>query len=412
MNKGLAFVIVSFLFYSVCSAQTKNLNYYIDQGLMNSPLLKDYTNQILSNQIDSQRLKVTYRPQVSASSSNFYAPVVNGYGYDPVVTNTGSYNALINVDQAFIGKRNLQTKYHSIGLQNDSILNSKKISEQDLKRTITAQYITTYGDMLQLNFNKDVNNLLTKEDSILKRLTESNIYRQTDYLTFLVTLQQQQLLLKQLNIQFTTDFATLNYLCGIYDTSSFMLDAPGIVLQQLPDETSSVFFKKYAIDSLQLLNNIAILNYNYRPKANAYINGGYFSSLLYQSYKNFGTGIGLNVSVPIYDGHQRKLQYEKIKLLENTRSNYKDFFAQQYNQQITQLKQQLRRTEELITDIDAQIKYSQTLIDVNGKLMETGDAKIADFVIAINNYLNAKNLLNQNNVSRLQLINQLNYWNR
>ncbi|HXS36558.1 MAG TPA: TolC family protein [Flavipsychrobacter sp.] len=379
---------------------------------MNSPLLKDYTNQILSNQIDSQRLKVTYRPQVSASSSNFYAPVVNGYGYDPVVTNTGSYNALINVDQAFIGKRNLQTKYHSIGLQNDSILNSKKISEQDLKRTITAQYITTYGDMLQLNFNKDVNNLLTKEDSILKRLTESNIYRQTDYLTFLVTLQQQQLLLKQLNIQFTTDFATLNYLCGIYDTSSFMLDAPGIVLQQLPDETSSVFFKKYAIDSLQLLNNIAILNYNYRPKANAYINGGYFSSLLYQSYKNFGTGIGLNVSVPIYDGHQRKLQYEKIKLLENTRSNYKDFFAQQYNQQITQLKQQLRRTEELITDIDAQIKYSQTLIDVNGKLMETGDAKIADFVIAINNYLNAKNLLNQNNVSRLQLINQLNYWNR
>ena len=88
------------------------------------------------------------------------------------------------------------------------------------------------------------------------------------------------------------------------------------------------------------------------------------------------------------------------------------FFAQQYNQQIAQLKQQLRTTEELISDINAQIKYSKTLIDVDGKLMETGDAKIADFVIAINNYLNAKNLLNQNNVSRLQLINQLNYWNR
>src|SRR6185437_6964116 len=277
MNRGFAAIIIFFLFSSVCSAQTKNLDFYINQGLINSPLLKDYSNKVLSNRIDSQRLRVTYRPQVSASSSNFYAPVINGYGYDPIVTNTGSYNALLNVDQAFVGKRNLQTQYHSIGLQNDSILNAKRISEQDLKRTITAQYITAYGDLLQLNFNKDVNGLLTREDSILKKLTESNIYRQTDYLTFLVTLQQQQLLLKQLNIQFTTDFATLNYLCGIYDTTSVQLETPDIFLQQLPDESTSVFFRKYTIDSLQLLNNIAILNYSYRPKANAYVNGGFFS---------------------------------------------------------------------------------------------------------------------------------------
>jgi hypothetical protein len=44
--------------------------------------------------------------------------------------------------------------------------------------------------------------------------------------------------------------------------------------------------------------------------------------------------------------------------------------------------------------------------------METGDAKITDFVIAINNYLSAKNLLTQNNINRMQIMNQLNYWNR
>jgi hypothetical protein len=45
-------------------------------------------------------------------------------------------------------------------------------------------------------------------------------------------------------------------------------------------------------------------------------------------------------------------------------------------------------------------------------LLETGDARIADLVIALNNYLTAKNLLTQNTVSRLQIINQINYWNR
>jgi hypothetical protein len=58
------------------------------------------------------------------------------------------------------------------------------------------------------------------------------------------------------------------------------------------------------------------------------------------------------------------------------------------------------------------VRYAQGLIDVNGKLLRTGDARITDFIIAINNYLAAKNLLTQNNISRMQIINQLNYWNR
>jgi glutaredoxin 2 len=118
------------------------------------------------------------------------------------------------------------------------------------------------------------------------------------------------------------------------------------------------------------------------------------------------------VSVPIYDGHQRKLQYSKIDIAERTRNYYKDFFTNQYRQQIAQLTQQLRGTEELIGQINDQIRYSESLINVNGKLLETGDAKIADFIISISNYLNARNLLAQNNIIRLQIINQINYWNR
>jgi outer membrane protein TolC len=405
-------IIFLFLCGNTAIAQSRNLDFYINEGLTNSPLLKDYQNQVAANLIDSQRLKATLRPQVTATSNNNISPIINGYGYDAALTNQQSFTELINVNQTFIGRNNLSTQYRGMRLVNDTIRNGLKLSEQDLRRTIIAQYITAYGDLQQLNFHLEVNNILKNQEIILKKLAQNNVYRQTDYLTFLVTMKQQELQMKQLRIQYRNDYATLNYLCGIFDTSNAALDPPDITLQYLPDRSSSAFFMRYKIDSIRLANEMTILKYTYRPKLTAYVNAGYSSTLLYQAYKNFGAGAGINLNVPIYDGHQRALQEKKIHLLENTNLNYKDFFTRQYDQQTAMLRQQLAATEALINDINEQIKFAEGLINVNGKLLETGDAKIVDFVIAINNFLTAKNLLAQNNISRMQVINQLNYWNR
>ncbi|MEJ7675580.1 MAG: hypothetical protein WKF59_23455 [Chitinophagaceae bacterium] len=42
--------------------------------------------------------------------------------------------------------------------------------------------------------------------------------------------------------------------------------------------------------------------------------------------------------------------------------------------------------------------------------MQTGDIKMTDYILALNNYITTKNLVVQNMISRYQLINQLNYW--
>ncbi len=405
-------ILLLILFSNVAIAQNKNLDYYITEGLAKSPLIQDYQNQVAANSIDSQRLKAIYKPQVTGISNNMYAPVVNGWGYDPALSNIASFNELINVNQSFARKKNLATQYRGLSLVSDSIRHAQKISEQDIKRNITAQYITVYGDLQQLNFYVEAHKILINQEIIIKKLTDNNIYRQTDYLTFLVTMKQQELQLKQIQIQYRYDFSMLNYLCGIFDTAAIALAPPDIALQHLPEASSSVFFLRYKTDSLILANDINVLNYSYKPKLNAFANGGFSSSFLYQAYKNFGFSVGMNLNIPIYDGHQRALQQQKIRLLENTNLNYKDFYTRQYDQQIAMLKQQLAGTESLINDINDQIKYAEGLINVNGKLLETGDTKIADFVIAINNYLTAKNLLTQNNINRMQIINQINYWNR
>ena len=393
-------------------AQTNQLQYYIDIALQNSPLLKDYQNQVASNKYDSLLIRAGFKPQVTGSSINSYAPVIKGWGYDGAITNGAGFASLVGVNKLIPNKKNTTAQFDNINLQSLSIANTSSITEQDLKRTIIAQYITAAGSLQQLNVNKEISSLLTKEETILKKLTQSNVYKQADYLTFLITLQQQDLLVKQFSIQYKNDLNTLKYYCGTTDTSTVILQSPDISVKPLPGVTQSVFFKQFEIDSLKLTNNKRLVDINYRPKVNLYADAGYNSSLTYKAYKNFGTSFGLSLTVPIYDGRQKQLQYSKIDLTEKTRANYKSFFTSQYQQQITQLTQQLNATEELITDINNQLKYIQALKDVDEKLFGTGEMKIIDYILTLNNYINAKNLITQNKISRLQIINQLNYWNR
>jgi outer membrane protein TolC len=411
INSLLITVFITCTYNRIC-AQNKSLDRYVNAALQNSPLLKDYNNQIRSNLIDSLRIHASYKPQVAGNSTNTYYPVINGWGYDNIITNGTNISELVGVTQKLVSKQNLQNQYEAIRLQNESLNVTGKISEQDLKKTITTQYITAFGTWQQLNFANELLGLIKKEETILKQLAENGTYRQTDYLTFLVTVQQQQIQISQARQQYQNECATLNYLSGIADTSFVELSTPLLDSTLLPQLENTVFYHQFEVDSLKLRNSDAQIDLSYKPKINLYADGGYISSLMYQPYKNFGASFGVNVAVPIYDGHQKKMQHDKIAIAEETREQYRDFFRTQYDQQIAQLLQQLHSAQQLIDETTDQLKYAQGLIDANKKLLETGDARIADYIIAIGNYISMRNIITQNTINKLQIINQLNYWNR
>ncbi|HWH62935.1 MAG TPA: TolC family protein, partial [Ginsengibacter sp.] len=164
-------------------------------------------------------------------------------------------------------------------------------------------------------------------------------------------------------------------------------------------------------DSLRLVNDKALVGISYRPKVNLFADAGYQSTFIIAPYKNLGASVGVNLTIPIYDGHQKELQYTKIDIQERTRQKQKEYFTTQYRQQVLQLQQQLSEIESLAGPINKQIDYLKTLIDVNAKLLGTGDIKITDYILALNNYISARNLVVQNIVARFQILNQLNYWN-
>ncbi len=406
------FLLINIIAFSYAATAQRSLDYYIQSALQSSPLLKDYQNQIRANGIDSMRIRAQYKTQVNGNSTNYYAPVIGGWGYDNAITNGTNFSQLIGANQKLVSKQNIQNQYEAIRLQNQSLDISGKISEQDLKKSITTQYITAYGSWQQFNYNNEMLALLKNEENILKQLAQKGVYRQTDYLTFLVTVQQQEIQIKQIHLQYQNEFAMLNYLSGINDTSFTALTMPALDSSIVAGLDGSIFYKQFENDSLKLRNSDAQIDFLYKPKVTVYADAGYLSSFAFMAYKNFGASVGVNITVPIYDGHQKKMQHDKIAIAEDTRKQYSNFFRTQHDQQIAQLQQQLQSTQQLIDETTNQLRFSQGLIDANRKLLQTGDARIADYIIAIGNYLAAKNVIIINTISKMQIINQLNYWNR
>lgn len=407
-----SFLFLLFQIPILLYSQTRTLDYFIQQAKNSNPTLKEYSAQLLSLQLDSQLLKAAQRPQVAFISSNSYAPIIKGWGYDEPISNIANVSALVQASRNFIGRNNLAAQYRTIALQNRALLDTILLSQKDLVHTITDQYLTAYSSLLQVDFNKELYALLQREEQVLKKLTQASVFKQTDYLNFYTTMQQQELTYLQAQIQYNSDYLTLNYLTGTFDTTIERITEPQFTDTAQPDFYTSPFYARFVTDSLRIANERTLLNYQYKPRVGAYTDAGYNSSLQNIPYKNFGFSAGVSLSIPIYDGRQKALQVAKLAIQEQRRSSGKDFYVAQYRQQTAQLKQQLSAVNLLVVKIQQQITYTRTLVTANNKLLETGDITMRDYVLSINNYIAAQNSLTQNNISRLRVLSQLAYWNR
>lgn len=199
--------------------QNNTLDYFIQQAQENSPLIKEYNNQILSFRLDSLILRASFKTQVNFISSNSYSPVIKGFGYDGAITNGANISATVQANRSFVTRNNANAQIAAIGLQGRSLSDTIRITQQDLRRAVTEQYITAYGDLVAMDFNAEIYNILKSEEVALKKLTQASVYKQTDYLAFYTTMQQQQFVYLQSQIQYNTDYLTLNFLIGNVDTA-------------------------------------------------------------------------------------------------------------------------------------------------------------------------------------------------
>ena len=407
LSKNLLTIALFLTSLSFVNAQS--LDIYLQKGLKNSPLLKEYNNQTLSGTLDSLLVKASYKPQIHQVSQAMYAPASKNFGYDEAITNGGNYSALLNVVQPLFTKKIRESQFRDIALSSQTVAINARITETDLKQGITAQYLTAYADFLQIQFIQTTANLLREEQSVLKSLVGHGIYPQTDLMNLTLSVTAQEVAIRQATIQFKNNLAVLNFICGINDTTTAVLVKPDITIRNNFDISSSPTMMKFKIDSLKNVNSKLIIDLNYKPKLSAFADAGFMAVTPENIPHNFGTSFGVNFTLPVYDGQQRKLQYDKTALAENSRSNYKAFYTSQYKQQIIQLTEQLKLTEELIFGIRGQLSEQEKLIELYKIEIEKGLVRFLDFLNIVNNYTATKNSLTVSEMNRLQIINQMNY---
>jgi outer membrane protein TolC len=410
MQFKLSIIILFCVFKSF--SQEKDLNYFVDKAQKNSPLLTDLKNQINANHIDSLVFRAGKKPQVSGNLFGNYAPLIDSVGYDTALSNNHFLSALVGVNQRIVGKKQIKSQAESYKLITNGLATNKKIAVKDLNKAITTQYISASSSLEQIDYNQKILEVLKNEATVLKKLTQNSVYKQTDYLIFLSSIKQQDLQVLQLKQQYHNDLSLLNYLSGEVDTTFIKLKKPEIGLKNNQNTiTKNLFLKPFEIDSLKIQNQHKLIDNAYKPSISLLADVGYLSSFAYLPHRNFGFSVGLGVSIPIYDGNQRLLQHQKNETAMATNLSYKSNFKRQLSQQLLILNQKLKQNIAIEKQLQSQLVIIEALIEADKKLLVTGDAQITEFVLAINNLIGIKNAISQNNSNKLQLINEINYWN-
>jgi outer membrane protein TolC len=389
--------------------QKRSLEYYIEAGIKNSPLLADLKNQLASSTVDSLIVRAERKPQIEGRSQALYSPYYHNFGYDEVVTDGGNYQAVAAVTQNIFNRKDLENRLQALEIQKQSVGNNVRLSIADLKKTITDQYITSYSDLYDLQFNRSFLQLMNHENELVKQFVISGIASQSDYLALQVETQGQQVLVDQLKTQYYRDLSLMNQLCGLEDTAAYELQEPQIDISGSSEAALSPFFRQFIIDSMKIVNERIALNVKYRPRVNWFADAGALSSRPDNIYRHFGYSVGASLSVPIYDGQQKNLELRKLSISTNTISSYRSTYRKKYDQMLLQLNDELKGTEGIKAQIRKQLETADQLVSSLKAQLEAGQVKMTDYVNAIKNYRNINRNLNLVNIRMFQIRNEISY---
>jgi outer membrane protein TolC len=407
-KKSLIILLLS-LSTIVAYNQTRNLDFYLKEGVQNSPLLNDLKNQVRSAVADSLLIRATKKPLLEAKSFLQYSPYYHNFGYDEVITDGGNYMAVMGVSQNIFNRRELDNKFKSAELQKQLAKNSSKVSVNELKKAIIDQYLAAYSDFSDLKFNRAFLELFYRENEIVLGFVKSGVGNQTDYLTLLIETQSQEIVVNQLHTQFIKNLNLLNQLCGIDDSASYELIEPELKIIGLPDITKAPSYIQYKIDSIRIQNEKLAIDIRYKPKISWFADAGFLSSTPWNFYQHFGYSAGVSLNVPIYDGKQREIEKQKLEFDESSRKMYETNYRTNYFLQIQQLSDELKALNEMSVKMEDQIRNSDQLVKALKGQLEAGNIQMTEYINAVKNFKTISRNINLVKIQKLQVINEMNF---
>lgn len=421
------FYFILLLFWSALGVAQNDLNFYIKTAKNNSPLITDNKNQTQANQQEIERLKAFYtKPQIGITANYLLAPIFsndinnkgiqlnptnaeNYYGYDLGATTGGQYQALLNLSQPLFNRKRFKTVTEQIDVNSKINQNNIKLSEHDIEKIITDQYLICIQDKKQIVTVNQMITILENQKSILNKLVTNSIYKQSDETLLNIEYQNYQGQLATLKANYQRDLFDLNILCGIDDNT--VINLTENVIELTSEKKSSAFVEKFNLDSLNLATQQKIIELKYKPQLNAFVNTGLNAVNINTLSSRFGLSAGLSFTYSLFDGNQKKITRNKTEELQKTVTAYKLNFNNQNSMRKTKILAELNSYPERIKILEQQSKEYDMLLDSYKKEMLVGQLSIINYIITLKNKMALARELTLLQTQQQLLINNYNYWN-
>ncbi|MBK5214411.1 MAG: TolC family protein [Flavobacteriaceae bacterium] len=414
-NTQLTLIFLFLAFLKVSAQEIRGLDFYLDQAKNNTPALFENRNLEQIGKLQNNLIIAQNRAfQINATSEILVAPYFdnngkpiditttpspNAFGYDVGVTNGGLYSAQLNVTKNLFNRSVIDNLLFQNKIKNEAILISSEEITHNLIKNITDLYITTYQLQLQEEFTKEILIDLETRLQVVELLVKRAVLMESDYLLLQLDIESKKLELKQIQNNFKTSIDQLYILSGIPLENVDSIPKPNISAIVKP--TDLFYNKKFENDSLQVAADQQVFNNQYKPQVSVYANTGLNAVELQNIEHRIGASAGLRLTIPIYDGRQRKYNELQNNYKKESLEYYRENSKIQLKNRIESIKQQVVDLDENMQLLDDQLQKQQNILEIyKGKLVQ-GQVSIVDYLNVIQNH-------KQNVYAKLQM--QTNHW--
>lgn len=411
----------------VLNAQQRDLNFYLEQAKINSPLINKNKNENKIVELDLKQIKsVLLKPEVNFEANVLFAPIVshdnnsnhlewtsdgadNYYGYDLALTEGGQYQALVSVKQPLLTGSKYRIYSNKADISHQINENSIALTIHELEQLVSYQYILCFKSLKQSEISSDLIKELTNQLLIMQKLVENAIYKQTDLMLLQIEYQNNEVEYRTFQAEYKNNLYDLNLICGINDKNP--VDVQEINFQLKSDiPANSQFLISYKLDSLNIIAEQSINELKYKPQVSLFADAG-LNAVYLPSFNRLGFSSGIAFSWNIFDGNQREIQREKstinLQTIEFEKNNFitqNDIYKNKILNQISTLDQRLEIIEEQ-TD-----QYDQ-LYNAYRKELSQGEISVIDFKNLLKDIVAKKQESLLLKMEKQMLINSFNYWN-
>jgi outer membrane protein TolC len=400
-----------------------NLNYFINKALNNSPVIKDYGNLFLINNLQNKLDEAQNSAfQVYLSSNVLFSPYFNNHGtlftpnpdskaigYDAAVTNGGLYSAQINLDKNIFNGGLLDALKEQRAVQGKSYENKTTMEKHDLRKQITDQYLNTLQYLMLYKLSKEVENNLSDQLKITSDLVSKGYAKAQDFLLLKIELKTRQIDLEQTWQNYKSGLAQLYSVCGIKDTQTVKIDSVNLTLAR--EEPSSNFLTQYYLDSLNTANQQRVFETKYQPQLDLFFNAGLNAVELNDIQRKFGVSAGINFSLPILDGNQKDITRQQTYIAQQTLSEYKNYLTENIFTKRRDAENRVKSLRKNLNDLNTQISDYKNLLSISENQLQQGNLSMIEYLTLMKNYIDLQKTDITTEINYQMEISNYNYWN-